>query len=243
MSSFFFFTGKKIVEDDVDPEWTLLTYLRLKLGYSGTKLGCAEGGCGACTVMMSKYDRESRTIKHMSVNACLAPVCSMHGLAVTTVEGIGSTRGKLHVVQERIAKAHGSQCGFCTPGMVMSMYTLLRNNPRPSMQDIDEYFQGNLCLCTGYRPIIEGFRVFTEHWSSDTPSAMDDAGNKQNVSQVKSFCSGSVNGNCCQMQNQIRCNDDTSDGSDRDLHSIQLYRPDQEPIFPSELQLSSVLEE
>lgn len=76
------------------------------------------------------------------MNACLAPVASVHGLAVTTVEGIGSTRTGLHAVQERIARAHGSQCGFCTPGIVMSMYTLLRNNPKPSMDQLDEYFTG-----------------------------------------------------------------------------------------------------
>ncbi|ROT73358.1 putative xanthine dehydrogenase [Penaeus vannamei] len=111
--------------------------------------------------MISRYDREADKVEHYSINACLAPVVSLHGLAVTTVEGIGSTRTGLHAVQERIALAHGSQCGFCTPGMVMSMYTLLRNKPRPSMADLDEYFAGNLCRCTGYRPIIEGFRSFT----------------------------------------------------------------------------------
>lgn len=88
----------------------------------------------------------------------------MHGLAVTTVEGIGSTKTKLHPVQERIAKAHGSQCGFCTPGIVMSMYTLIRNNQRPSMDDLEVAFQGNLCRCTGYRAIIEGYKTFTENW-------------------------------------------------------------------------------
>lgn len=105
-----------MVELNPDPECTLLTYLRQTLRLCGTKLGCAEGGCGACTVMVSKFDRISNKVKHFAVNACLAPVCSMHGLSVTTVEGIGNTRTKLHPVQERIAKAHGSQCGFCTPG-------------------------------------------------------------------------------------------------------------------------------
>eukprot|EP00112_Aurelia_sp_Birch-Aquarium-sp1_P017653 Seg4113.2 transcript_id=Seg4113.2/GoldUCD/mRNA.D3Y31 product="Xanthine dehydrogenase" protein_id=Seg4113.2/GoldUCD/D3Y31 len=109
-------TGRKIVETSADPEWTLLYYLREKLRLCGTKLGCGEGGCGACTVMVSKYDRASNEIHHSSVNACLAPVCFMHGLAVTTVEGIGSTRTKLHTIQERMAKMHASQCGFCTPG-------------------------------------------------------------------------------------------------------------------------------
>ncbi|KAG7267344.1 hypothetical protein CRUP_021563 [Coryphaenoides rupestris] len=82
--------------------------------------------------------------------------------SVTTVEGIGSVARKLHPVQERIARAHGSQCGFCTPGIVMSMYALLRNNPTPDMTHIEDAFQGNLCRCTGYRPILEGYKTFTK---------------------------------------------------------------------------------
>uniref|UniRef100_A0A671R9N4 Xanthine dehydrogenase/oxidase-like n=1 Tax=Sinocyclocheilus anshuiensis TaxID=1608454 RepID=A0A671R9N4_9TELE len=158
----FFVNGKKITEKNAEPEITLLTYLRRSLGLTGTKLGCAEGGCGACTVMVSKYHPHQNRIIHHAVNACLAPLCSLHHCAVTTVDGIGSVASKLHPVQERIAKAHGSQCGFCTPGIVMSMYALLRNNPRPSMHEIQEAFQGNLCRCTGYRPILEGYRTFTK---------------------------------------------------------------------------------
>ncbi|KAL5284170.1 XDH.2 family protein [Megaselia abdita] len=161
----FFVNGKKIVETNPDPKCTLLTYLRDSLYLCGTKLGCGEGGCGACTVMLSKFDRSKNVVKHIAVNACLTPVCSMHGCAVTTVEGIGSTRTKLHPVQERIAKAHGSQCGFCTPGMVMSMYALLRSLPQPSMKDMETAFQGNLCRCTGYRPIIEGYKTFTKEFA------------------------------------------------------------------------------
>uniref|UniRef100_T1GQG1 2Fe-2S ferredoxin-type domain-containing protein n=1 Tax=Megaselia scalaris TaxID=36166 RepID=T1GQG1_MEGSC len=165
MELVFFVNGKKIVEVDPDPQCTLLTYLREKLFLCGTKLGCGEGGCGACTVMVSSINRSTNKIKHIAVNACLTPVCSMHGLAVTTVEGIGSTRSKLHPVQERIAKSHGSQCGFCTPGIVMSMYALLRSLPQPSMKDMEVAFQGNLCRCTGYRPIIEGYKTFTKEFA------------------------------------------------------------------------------
>uniref|UniRef100_A0A673BRV7 xanthine dehydrogenase n=1 Tax=Sphaeramia orbicularis TaxID=375764 RepID=A0A673BRV7_9TELE len=118
----------------------------LPVGLTGSKLGCAEGGCGACTVMLSrlKGDQQSLTppLSHYSVNACLAPLCSLHLVAVTTVEGIGSVAQTLHPVQERIAKAHGSQCGFCTPGIVMSMYALLRNKATPTMDDLDDAFQG-----------------------------------------------------------------------------------------------------
>uniref|UniRef100_A0A3B4ZW22 Xanthine dehydrogenase/oxidase n=1 Tax=Stegastes partitus TaxID=144197 RepID=A0A3B4ZW22_9TELE len=147
-----------VVEKEADPEMNLLTFLRRK-GLTGTKLGCAEGGCGACTVMLSRYDPASEQL-HYAVNACLAPVCSLHLVAVTTVEGIGSVARKLHPVQERLARSHGSQCGFCSPGIVMSMYALLRNRPTPRMADVEEAFQ-NLCRCTGYRPILEGFKTFT----------------------------------------------------------------------------------
>ncbi|XP_050725610.1 xanthine dehydrogenase-like [Eriocheir sinensis] len=138
----FFVNGLKVEDAAVDPECSLLVYLRRKLRLCGTKLGCGEGGCGACTVMLSKYCPDSGQVRHYSMNACLTPVASMHGLAVTTVEGIGSSKTRLHAVQERLAKAHGSQCGFCTPGIVMSMYTLLRNNPQPTMAQLDEYFTG-----------------------------------------------------------------------------------------------------
>uniref|UniRef100_A0A2C9JEU6 xanthine dehydrogenase n=1 Tax=Biomphalaria glabrata TaxID=6526 RepID=A0A2C9JEU6_BIOGL len=162
----FYVNGQKIEDSAPDPKMTLLTYLRDKLRLTGSKLGCGEGGCGACTVMVSRYSDDTDTVKHYSVNACLAPVCSMHGLAVTTVEGIGNIKN-IHPVQERIAKFHGSQCGFCTPGMVMSMYTLLRNNACPTVRELEEYLDGNLCRCTGYRAILDGFKTFTKVSPSD----------------------------------------------------------------------------
>ncbi|KAL6462054.1 hypothetical protein MHYP_G00301990 [Metynnis hypsauchen] len=158
----FYVNGKKVTVSDADPETTLLGFLRQSLRLTGSKYGCGGGGCGACTVMLSRYDPQTKRIHHFCVNACLMPVCQLHGAAVTTVEGIGSTKTRLHPVQERIAKAHGSQCGFCTPGMVMSMYTLLRNKPQPTMEEIRETLGGNLCRCTGYRPIIDGYRTFCE---------------------------------------------------------------------------------
>ncbi|XP_076991100.1 xanthine dehydrogenase/oxidase isoform X2 [Tamandua tetradactyla] len=209
----FFVNGKKVVEKNADPETTLLAYLRRKLGLCGTKLGCGEGGCGACTVMLSKYDRFQNKIVHFSANACLAPICSLHHVAVTTVEGIGSTKTRLHPVQERIAKSHGSQCGFCTPGIVMSMYTLLRNQPEPTIEEIEDAFQGNLCRCTGYRPILQGFRTFAK-----------DGG----------CCGGKGNNpNCCKDQGK----DDelTLSPSLFNPKEFSSLDPTQEPIFPPEL--------
>uniref|UniRef100_A0A9L0IFY4 2Fe-2S ferredoxin-type domain-containing protein n=1 Tax=Equus asinus TaxID=9793 RepID=A0A9L0IFY4_EQUAS len=119
--------------------WRLKLDLGLDLDnlrLTGTKYACGRGGCGACTVMVSKHDPVSRKIRHFSVTACLVPICSLYGAAVTTVEGVGSIKTRLHPVQERIAKSHGTQCRFCTPGMVMSMYTLLRNLPQPSEEQL-----------------------------------------------------------------------------------------------------------
>ncbi|XP_014374705.1 aldehyde oxidase 3 [Alligator sinensis] len=156
----FFVNGRKMMESCADPEEELLSYLRKGLRLTGTKKGCGIGGCGACTVMISTYDPVSKKILHYPANSCLLPICSLHGTAVTTVEGVGSTKTRIHPIQERLAKCHGSQCGFCTPGMVMSMYALLRNHPEPSMEQITAALDGNLCRCTGYRPIIESYKSF-----------------------------------------------------------------------------------
>eukprot|EP00752_Nemacystus_decipiens_P001721 g1664.t1 len=150
----FFLNGVKQVVKDAQPQITLLQYLRAA-GLTGTKLGCGEGGCGACTVMVSRYDSETKELKHGAVNACLAPVCSVDWCHVTTVEGVGTMRQGLHPVQRRIAEMHGSQCGFCTPGVVMALYALLRSNPSATSTQIEEGLDGNLCRCTGYRPILD----------------------------------------------------------------------------------------
>src|SRR5690349_8790427 len=169
--------------------------------------------------MISKFDREKNIVKHFAVNACLTPICSVHGLAVTTVEGIGSTRTLLHPVQERIARAHGSQCGFCTPGIVMSMYALLRSSPKPNMKDLEIAFQGNLCRCTGYRPIIEGYRTFTSEYKIEC--GMGDKCCK-------------VNGNQC----GVEIEDKLFEPSEFAPHD-----PSQEPIFPPELKLSDAYDQ
>ncbi|XP_050664859.1 xanthine dehydrogenase-like [Leptidea sinapis] len=217
----FFVNGKKVIESEPDPEWTLLWYLRRKLHLTGTKYGCGEGGCGACTVMISQYIQRENTIKHIAVNACLMPVCAVHGLAVTTAEGIGSTQERLHPVQERIAKAHGSQCGFCTPGIVMSMYTLLRSKQKIVYHDIDTALQGNLCRCTGYRPIIEGFKTFIEAWE------IQYNGNKSN-----GLCG--MGKACCRNNNKQ--NEEVL----YDKSEFTPYSPTQEPIFPPDLKISNV---
>lgn len=113
----FYLNGTRVVLDDADPEATLLEYVR-GVGLTGTKLGCAEGGCGACTVVVSQRNPTTGEVYHASVNACLAPLVSVDGKHVITVEALGQG-GRVHAVQERIAGMNGSQCGFCTPGIVM----------------------------------------------------------------------------------------------------------------------------
>jgi len=165
------------------------------------------------------------------VNACLAPVVACHGLAVTTVEGIGNAKKKLHAVQERLSKSHGSQCGFCTPGIVMSMYTLLRNNPLPTMKEMETYFQGNLCRCTGYRPILEGFRTFTEEW---TKFGKNDSTSMESCGRPGGCCrdKGGSGGNEVQVEKE----------EEEKLfipEEFAPYSPTQEPLFPPELMVNS----
>lgn len=122
-------------------------------GLTGTKLGCGEGGCGACTVMLSHWEEGSSRVVHRSANACLCPLYAVDGMHVVTVEGIGNVRDGLHPVQKRLAETHGSQCGFCTPGFVMSMYSLLRScTEPPTMEDIEECISGNLWYVYGTQP-------------------------------------------------------------------------------------------
>jgi len=154
----FYVNGKAVKVEDAEPHQTLLWFLRERMGLTGTKLGCGEGGCGACTVTVSQFLGEGRC-QHRAVNACLAPLCSVDGCHVTTVEGLGNAM-KPHVVQQRVAEFHGSQCGFCTPGIVMSLYTTLCRTSKPTLADIESSFDGNLCRCTGYRPILDAAKTF-----------------------------------------------------------------------------------
>jgi xanthine dehydrogenase iron-sulfur cluster and FAD-binding subunit A len=154
---------------------SLVTTSRPAVGLTGTKLGCGEGGCGACTVTVERYDAHVGAVVSRAVNACLAPLPSFDGASVTTVEGIGSTKTGLHPVQAAIATRHGSQCGFCTPGIVMSMYSLLRRTPEPTNAQLGAALDGNLCRCTGYRPILEGFRGILDPASRAAAAGADEA--------------------------------------------------------------------
>ncbi|XP_061464041.1 aldehyde oxidase 3-like isoform X2 [Rhineura floridana] len=175
--------------------------------------------------MISMYNSDTKKIRHYPANSCLLPLCSLYGTAVTTVEGVGTTKTKLHPIQQRLAKCHGSQCGFCTPGMVMSMYSLLRNHPEPTMEQIAASLDGNLCRCTGYRPIIDSFSAFSPECcplAGSGKCCMDKEEKKEKDSEREhpSSCSGEGNRMCSGL-----CKPE-------EFHPID---PTQDYIFPPEL--------
>ena len=148
----FLLNSEEQVVQGVDPHTTVLDYVREHLLRAGTKEGCASGDCGACTVVVGELHGEK--IKYSAINSCIAPLGSLHGKQLITVEDLkdGDT---LHPVQQAMVDCHGSQCGFCTPGFVMSMFAYRKSHAEPNLDSINEALGGNLCRCTGYRPIID----------------------------------------------------------------------------------------
>ena len=149
----FILNGTRVEVPLQDPTRTLLQYLREDLRRVGSKEGCAEGDCGACTVVVAELCAEG--LQYRAVNACIQFLPTLDGKALFTVESLRADDGRLHPVQQSMVDYHGSQCGFCTPGFVMSMFALYHNNLAPTRAAIDDALSGNLCRCTGYRPIIE----------------------------------------------------------------------------------------
>ncbi|EHJ98761.1 MULTISPECIES: xanthine dehydrogenase small subunit [Rhizobium/Agrobacterium group] len=150
------------------PTDTLLDYLRLQRRLTGTKEGCAEGDCGACTVLVGRLVDGS--LRYESVNACIRFLGSLHATHIVTVEHLAGRDGTLHPVQQAMVDFHGSQCGFCTPGFIMSLYGLWLASENPSRADIEKALQGNLCRCTGYEPIVRA----AEKIAAARPSALFD---------------------------------------------------------------------
>ena len=148
-----FVRKNEIVElSNPDPNETLLNFIRTKLKKTGTKEGCAEGGCGACTVVLGEL--ENNNINYKAINACIVFVTSLEGKQLILVEDLVSKNGTLHAVQDAMVNYHGSQCGFCTPGFVMSLFAMYKNFSSYKEDTIKDSIQGNLCRCTGYKPII-----------------------------------------------------------------------------------------
>jgi xanthine dehydrogenase molybdopterin binding subunit/xanthine dehydrogenase small subunit len=154
----FILNGKSVRVEAVSPNKTLLEFLR-GCGLTGTKEGCAEGDCGACSVAIVERDANGKAT-YRSINSCLVPICLMAGRDVVTVEGVGCS-ANMHPVQRAMAEGFGSQCGYCTPGFICSMFEGYYRDDLHTSDDLDDQLSGNLCRCTGYRPIrdaaIEAF--------------------------------------------------------------------------------------
>ncbi|HLW13084.1 MAG TPA: xanthine dehydrogenase small subunit [Casimicrobiaceae bacterium] len=149
----FLLNGERVEIADLSPQTTLLEYLRDERRLTGTKEGCAEGDCGACTVVLA--ERAGEALAWKPINACIRLLPSVDGKAVFTVESLASERGEWHPVQQALVECHASQCGFCTPGFAMSLFGLYRTANAPSRDTIHDALSGNLCRCTGYRPIVD----------------------------------------------------------------------------------------
>jgi xanthine dehydrogenase small subunit len=149
----FILNGEDIELGAISPRLTLLDWLRLDKRLTGSKEGCAEGDCGACTVLVGRLV-DGRLV-YESVNSCIRFMGSLNATHVVTVEHLKGEDGLLHPVQQAMVDCHGSQCGFCTPGIVMSLYGLWLSEDNPSRERIEQALQGNLCRCTGYEPIVK----------------------------------------------------------------------------------------
>eukprot|EP00958_Prasinococcus_capsulatus_P022988 scaffold3319_cov427-Prasinococcus_capsulatus_cf.AAC.17 len=148
----FTLNGEAVTVDSPDPSMSLAEWLRYERGLTGTKVSCNEGGCGACTVMMLKSSAD-RNAYFCPINACLRPLCSLQNATIMTIEGVGSKDNGYSDVQTALAKANGSQCGFCSVGMVMSITAALSEDVSP--EEMESRLDGNICRCTGYRPILD----------------------------------------------------------------------------------------
>ncbi|MBI3716859.1 MAG: FAD binding domain-containing protein, partial [Betaproteobacteria bacterium] len=161
----FYINGCKHEIERPAPDALLVDYLRsTEVGLTGTKHSCGQGGCGSCTVTLSRYDEQRRQVVHVAGNSCLRPLCSLDGMQVTTVEGLGSVNTEVSAVQYQIAKCNGSQCGYCTPGFVMNMHSyLLQHQGRElTEKEIQDAFDGSICRCTGFRPILYAMKHFAK---------------------------------------------------------------------------------
>lgn len=189
--------------------------------------------------MLSSFDCAAEVVRHISVNACLVPLYSLHKCAVTTVEGIGSMRAGLHPVQERLARLHGSQCGFCTPGIVMAVYSFLRRHPAASAEAMEAAMDGNLCRCTGYRPILDAAKSLAHGAAAERPCCRAGSGGEgcPCAETAESESSLSMGGEFCSGAEGRRVQSDTEGllASSRSLTEEMRSRSLSEPIFPPAL--------
>ena len=180
--------GKIVSLRNVPPTRTLLEVLREDLHCTGTKEGCNEGDCGACTVVLG--EAQGKQIKYSAVNSCIRLAHSVNGLALWTVEDLAAPDGTLHPAQQALVQSHASQCGFCTPGFVMSLFGMYQNHVSRgqtiSRELAQESLSGNLCRCTGYRPILDA----AQHMADLAPVRLDETELLQKLEQIDHISRG-----------------------------------------------------
>ncbi|TDQ61956.1 xanthine dehydrogenase small subunit [Maritalea mobilis] len=178
-----FWLNDEIIElEKLKSDQTLLDFLRLEKTLRGTKEGCAEGDCGACTVLVGRL--KNGKLRYQAVNACISFVASLHGTHIVTIEHLKSDQG-LHPIQQAMVEHHGSQCGFCTPGFVMSLYAMWMENADPTTTEIEEALQGNLCRCTGYQPIVKAARNIVKFGSLEQDFLVKER--QQNIDRLQAL--------------------------------------------------------
>ncbi len=176
----FVLNGQMVRVDPTDTHQTLLQFLRSHPERTGTKEGCAEGDCGACTIVIGQLDGDK--VQYRALNACILLLAQVDGREVITVEGLQDQTGRLHPVQQALVDFHGSQCGFCTPGFVMSLYAHYRNQLPNDRQTLKNTLAGNLCRCTGYGPILAAGQAM---YGYDAPEHIDSVSLLREVSKEK----------------------------------------------------------
>ena len=159
----FILNDESIKINNIDTNVSVLNYLRIDKRLTGTKEGCASGDCGACTAIIAEL--KNNKLEYKAINTCIMFLYSLHGKQLITVEHLSNS--KLHPVQQSMVDNHGSQCGFCTPGFVMSMFGMYKDKVKPSNQNIDEYLAGNLCRCTGYNSIKKAAKKMYSYGRKD----------------------------------------------------------------------------
>ena len=177
----FILNGRTVRIDNCSPNTTLLEFLR-RSGLTGAKEGCAEGDCGACSVVMVDRDAQGRPC-YRAINSCLLPLCLMAGREIVSVEGVASGQG-LHPVQRKMVECHGSQCGYCTPGIIMSLFEGYYRDDIHQHDELDDQLSGNLCRCTGYRPIRDAAIEAFSFRSSRRKSAQNKTPNQSEQTDV-----------------------------------------------------------
>jgi carbon-monoxide dehydrogenase small subunit len=148
-------------EREVEPRTTLVDFLREDLALTGTHVGCEHGVCGACSVLLNDE----------AVRSCCMFAVQADGMHITTVEGLSTQRGQMSMLQDAFCEKHALQCGYCTPGMLVSCHALLKSNPKPNAQEVREAISSNLCRCTGYQQIVDAVMYATTDHASEPQDA------------------------------------------------------------------------